>query len=72
MMATKQLRLEREDQVERLPGRFGAPWQVFSIDHDTDDAAAVFERRHGRPPEYVLPHKDNLWLGPVPGEEMRR
>lgn len=70
-MANKSMqpRLGREDEVDRLPGRFGATWRTFSLDHDTDDAAAIFERRHGGPPEYVLPHKGSLWLGPVPGWE---
>lgn len=54
--------------VERLPGEFGAPWQMFSLDHDEDQAAREFQRRHGTPPEHIVEFAGALWLGPAPEE----
>lgn len=68
MMARKtdQLRLTRDDQVDRLPGPLGVSWFVAELTDNEDDMAARFARKHGQPPEHILPHKGHLWLGPVP------
>lgn len=68
-MASKSIqpRLGRE-QAQRLPGEFGALWQMFSLDHDEEKAARDFQRRHGRPPEYIVEFAGALWIGPAPEE----
>ncbi len=39
---------------------------AFTPDHDEADAAAAFQARFGRPPEYIVESHGILWLGPVP------
>ena len=70
-MAPKQStqpRLTRDDQVDRLPGPLGTTWLVAELTDNEDELAARFTRKHGQPPEHILPHKGHLWLGPVPGQ----
>lgn len=43
-------------------------WQCFTSDTSAEDAAARFQDRHGRPPEYILESLNNLLVGPVPEE----
>ena len=62
-----QPRLTRDDQVDRLPGSLGTTWLVAELGDDEDELAARFAVRHGQPPEYILPHKNMIWLGPIPG-----
>lgn len=63
-----QLRLSREDQVDRLPVA-DAAWMMVELDDDEDVMAAQFVRKHGEPPEHIVPHRGYLWLGPVPSLE---
>jgi len=53
------------EQADRLPVA-GATWQVWSGDHDEDQAARAYVARYGVPPEYVIDYQRHLWLGPVP------
>jgi hypothetical protein len=66
---SQQLRMGRET-LERLPVS-GATWHVWTADEDDGQAAAAFERRHGQPPEHVVERAGYLWLGPVPGLEVK-
>lgn len=54
--------------VDRLPGRLGDSWQVYSLDTDEALAARDYERRYGQPPEYIVEYRRALWLGPTPEE----
>lgn len=46
-----------------------AYWLAFTGDHDPAAAAAVFVRRYGRPPAYVVDGLGGLLLvGPIPSE----
>lgn len=42
-----------------------AAFLCFTLDHDEDEAAAIFERKFGRPPELILEWGRMLRLGPV-------
>lgn len=66
---SQKLRVGR-DVVEQLPVA-GATWQVWTADDDDDRAADAFAWRYGSHPEYVVDHGGYLWLGPVPGVEVR-
>jgi hypothetical protein len=37
----------------------------FTLDHSEDDAAAIYERRFGQPPELILEWGWMLRLGPI-------
>ncbi len=52
--------------VERLP--VAGPWRVWAPAKETDEdaAARAFVARYGEPPEFVLEHRGQLWLGPAP------
>lgn len=53
-----------------LPVLPDAAWLAFTADHDEDDAARIFQRRFGRPPEYITESAGRykmLLVGPVPG-----
>jgi hypothetical protein len=41
-------------------------YMCFTPDHDEDDAAEAFQRRHQRPPKFVFEAGGYLRLGPVP------
>jgi len=41
-------------------------WQAFTPDTSEEIAAARFQDRHGRPPEYILESLNNLLAGPIP------
>jgi hypothetical protein len=43
-------------------------WRVFTSDHSEEDAASLFIRRFGQPPEYIFDHGPYLYAGPVPEE----
>lgn len=45
-----------------------AHYQCWSPDTDEDRAAESFERRYGKPPEYVAVVRKMLRVGPVPEE----
>lgn len=54
-------------------------WLLFTPDHDEDEAAEIFFRKHGYPPLFVHdtpiaphlggPRTDVLALGPVEGDK---
>lgn len=50
-----------------VPDPRGATWRGFTLDHDPDDAAKVFERLYRQPPRYRFPNLGLLLVGPVPG-----
>lgn len=59
----KQLELFEDDQP-----RFDLDhWDVFTLDHDEDQAAHRFQKRFGHPPKFCQEHNKQLWLGPVKG-----
>jgi hypothetical protein len=46
-------------------------YHCFTLDHDTDDAAARYRQLYGAPPEQVLEHDGALRLGPVAKDARR-
>lgn len=38
----------------------------FTLDTTEDEAAASFQRRYGRPPEYIVEALGILLVGPIP------
>ena len=62
------------DAVDFNPELFKThKWQVTvalpakedDLDRLTDEKVAQFQRNHGKPPEFVLIDKGQLWIGPV-------
>ena len=44
-------------------------WRI-DVDGWTEEAcAAHFEKKHGKPPEFVFDRFGYLWLGPINGKE---
>lgn len=68
------LKLETTAKAEQFDFYAGPPepgdrfFRGFTLDHDEGAAAVVFERRYGRPPEFVFESRGNLLCGPIPGE----
>lgn len=56
-----------------LPDFSRGAWQMFTADHDPDEARAAFQARYGRPPQHVALDKRfrvvTLKAGPAPEEE---
>jgi hypothetical protein len=50
------------------PNPAGHSWRAFSLDTKEEEAAAIFLRRYGRPPEFVFESRGNLLCGPIPRE----
>lgn len=50
------------------PEPVGYAWRAFTLDTPEEEAAAAFQRRFGRPPEFVFESRGNLLCGPIPGE----
>lgn len=40
-------------------------WMGFTIDTREEVAATAFQRRYGRPPEFVFESRGNLLCGPI-------
>jgi hypothetical protein len=40
-------------------------WMGFTLDEREEAAAAAFQRRYGRPPEFVFESRGNLLCGPI-------
>lgn len=65
-----------EDADSQLPLGFYAPapdpaghaWRAFTLDTAAEDAAAAFQRRYGRQPEYLFESRGILLAGPIPAE----
>lgn len=57
--------MSEKKEVDRLPVEH-ATWLLFEIGDNEDAAAAIYRRKFGRHPEYILPHRHHLWLGPIP------
>jgi len=36
-----------------------------------DEVSAYYQRRHGQPPEWMIPWRRHLWVGPVGGNGER-
>lgn len=65
-MLTEQMPLP----LDAAPDPAGSYWLAFTRDHDEDDAARCFQRRHGQLPRYLLEGLGGLLLvGPVPDLE---
>ena len=45
-----------------------ATYLFFDLHQDEETAALRFEKRFGRPPEFIYEHKRELRLGPVPAQ----
>lgn len=45
-------------------------WLGFTLDEREEVAAATFQQRYGRPPEFVFESRGNLLVGPLPATEM--
>jgi hypothetical protein len=41
-------------------------WRVLTADTSEEEAAALFARRFGQPPEYIFDYGAYLYAGPVP------
>ena len=52
---------------DAAPDPSGCYYLAFTRDHDEADAAAVFLRRYGQPPGYIIENLGLLLVGPVPG-----
>jgi hypothetical protein len=50
----------------------GQPFLGFSPQTPPAEAAAAFERRHGRAPQAVVTARTNLLVGPLPQPEPRQ
>lgn len=51
------------------PDLHAAHYRCFTLDHNEDDAARIFQARYGQPPAYIIEDKGILWVGPVPVRE---
>ncbi len=43
-------------------------WHVFSGDTNEDEAARIYQARHGTPPQHIVDRPGRapqLWLGPI-------
>ncbi len=38
----------------------------YTLDHNEDEAAAIFRQRFGVPPDHIVEQSGLLWLGPIP------
>ena len=58
--------LARDTPADQL---IAGTWYGFTLDHDELEAAAFFERRYGKQPDYIIERLGLLRLGPIPARE---